>query len=87
MPSDNENILLLLGPREVIGQAIEWLIVTHDVSRDAAFEMLVQDSACANKKVREIAAGIVRQSKGLDLPSESAAETPVPPRQRGRADP
>ena len=84
MPSENENILLLLGPREVIGKAIEWLIATHDVSREDAFDMLVQDSAGEHRTVREIAAGIVRKSSGLGVPSQSETETP--PRQRGAAD-
>ncbi len=80
MSSENENILQLLGPREVIGQAIEWLIVTHGVSRDEAIEMLVQDSAGEHRTVREIAAAIVRKSSGLDSPSPTAGDNP--PRQR-----
>ena len=61
MPSEEENIIELLGPREVIGQAIELLMATSDVSRDAAFEILVQSSAHSHKRVREVAAAILQQ--------------------------
>ncbi|MEO7351962.1 MAG: ANTAR domain-containing protein [Marmoricola sp.] len=66
MSSDNENIIKLLGPREVIGQAIGLLMAQHDVDRDAAFAMLVQGSADSQEKVREVAATIVRQRSGDD---------------------
>jgi AmiR/NasT family two-component response regulator len=64
MPSDVENIIELLGPREVIGQAIHQLMDTHDVSRDAAFELLVQGSSNSHRKVRDIAAEIIQQRTG-----------------------
>lgn len=64
MTSDAENIIELLGPREVIGQAINLLMATEDVSRDAAFELLVQGSSGSHRKVREIAAEIVQQRRG-----------------------
>jgi AmiR/NasT family two-component response regulator len=64
MTSDVENIIELLGPREVIGQAIDALMVTDGVSRDAAFERLVQDSSADRRTVREIAAEIVQQRRG-----------------------
>jgi AmiR/NasT family two-component response regulator len=64
MPTDDENIIELLGPRRVIGQAIELLMASHDVSRDAAFEMLVEGSSGSHRKVREIAAAIVQQAGG-----------------------
>ncbi len=64
MPSDAENIIELLGPREVIGQAVNLLMDRNDVSRDAAFELLVQSSSGAHRRVRETAAEIIQQRKG-----------------------
>ena len=64
MTSDVESIIELLGPREVIGQAIDVLMDRDDVSRDAAFGLLVQDSSNAHRAVREIAAEIVQQRRG-----------------------
>lgn len=64
MSSGVENIIELLGPREVIGQAIDVLMSRDGVNRDAAFEVLVQRSSGSQRKVREIAAEIVRQRSG-----------------------
>ena len=64
MSSHDQNIIELLGPREIIGKAIELLMATCDVSRDAAFEMLVQDSSGSRRKVRDTAAAIVQQASG-----------------------
>jgi AmiR/NasT family two-component response regulator len=61
LSSDVQNIVELLGPREVIGQAIAWLMATNDVSRDAAFAMLVRHSTLSRQTVREVAAAIVAQ--------------------------
>jgi AmiR/NasT family two-component response regulator len=61
MTADVENIVELLGPREIIGQAITVLMARNGVSRDAAFEILVQDSSASKRKVRDIAASIVHQ--------------------------
>jgi AmiR/NasT family two-component response regulator len=61
MTADVENIVELLGPREIIGQAITLLMARNGVSRDAAFEILVQDSSASKRKVRDIAASIVHQ--------------------------
>ena len=63
MTSDVENIIDLLGPREVIGQAINLLMAHHDVNRDAAFEMWVHGSCGARQKVRDIAAEIVEKGQ------------------------
>jgi AmiR/NasT family two-component response regulator len=63
MPADVENIIELLGPRELIGQAIQVLMTEDDVSRDAAFEVLVQGSSSSHRKVREVALEIVQQRK------------------------
>ena len=61
MSSDNENIIDLLGPGEVIGQAIVLLMAERHVDRDGAFAILVQGSADSHEKVRDVAASIVRQ--------------------------
>jgi AmiR/NasT family two-component response regulator len=61
LSSDDPNIIELLGPREVIGQAIALLMATNEVSRDAAFSMLVRDSSLSRRTVREVAAAIVEQ--------------------------
>ena len=64
MAPEVENIIELLGPQEVIGQAIDLLMTRDDVSRDAAFELLVQSSSDAHRKVRETAAQIIEQRTG-----------------------
>ena len=64
MTSDVESIIELIGPREVIAQAIDVLMDRDDVNRDTAFELLVQNSAAARRTVREIAAEIVQQRMG-----------------------
>ena len=66
MPADDENIIDLLGPREVIGQAIGLLMAEHEVSRDAAFEILVQGSAGSHQRMRTVAERIVEQSRRSD---------------------
>jgi len=63
MATDLENIIELLGPREVIGQAINLLMAHHGMSRDAAFEMLVHGSCGSRRKVRDIAAEIVQEGQ------------------------
>ena len=65
MPSEDQNVIELLGPREVIGRAIDVLMATRDVNRDDAFEMLVQDSSGSHRKVRDTAAAIIQQADGL----------------------
>ena len=64
MPSDVETIIELLGPREVIGQAVDVLMARDDMTRDDAFELLVKGSSDSRRKVRVIAAEIVQQRKG-----------------------
>lgn len=64
MTGDVENIIELLGPREVIGRAIGLLMVQDGLSRDAAFERLVQRSSGSHRRVRETAAEIVEQRRG-----------------------
>ena len=59
MAEDVENIIERLGPRAVIGRAIDVLMDKDDVSRDAAFERLVERSADSHLRVREAAAEIV----------------------------
>jgi AmiR/NasT family two-component response regulator len=60
----DESVVELMGPRELIGQAIDVLIERHELSRDDAFEMLVQRSADSRHKVREVAETICRQRQG-----------------------
>jgi len=60
MSVEVENIIELLGPREVIGQAIDVLMTEQHVSRDAAFAQLVRGSTGSHKKLRDVAAEIVR---------------------------
>ncbi len=64
MSSDVDNIIELLGPREVIGQALALLMASYDVNRDTAFEMLVEGSSGSHLKVREFAATIVQPRAG-----------------------
>jgi AmiR/NasT family two-component response regulator len=61
MATNLENIVELLGPREVIGQAIDLLMARHDVSRDAAFAMLVHGSSGSRRKVRDVATEVVQR--------------------------
>lgn len=66
MSSETENIIEQLGPREVIGQAIDLLMDRDDVSRDAAFELLVAGSSESRRRVRDTAAEIIQQRTGSD---------------------
>lgn len=62
MSAETKNIIELMGPREVIGQAIALLMANHQVSRDAAFEMLVRGSSVSGQRVRKIAEQIIEQA-------------------------
>ena len=62
MRSDNDDIVESLGPREVIGRAVDLLCVEHEVSEAEAFEMLVRGFADSHETVRENAAVILRRS-------------------------
>jgi AmiR/NasT family two-component response regulator len=61
LSSDVQNIIELLGPREVIGQAIALLMARDQVSRDAAFAMLVRESSLSRRTVREVTAAMAGQ--------------------------
>jgi AmiR/NasT family two-component response regulator len=61
MTAEVENIIELMGPQELVGQAIQVLMTRDDVSRDAAFELLVRGSCSSRRRVRDIAAEIVQQ--------------------------
>ena len=63
MPSDAENIIELLGPREVIGQAIDVLMLRDALSRDDAFQLLVLAASDSRRKVVDTAADIIEQRK------------------------
>jgi AmiR/NasT family two-component response regulator len=64
MRTDVENIIELLGPREVITQAIHVLMATQDVSREAAIRQLFEGSYESHRAVREIAGAIILQRRG-----------------------
>ena len=64
MSSDAENMIELLGPRQVIGQAIDALMENDEMTRDDAFALLVQGSSASHRRVREVAAEIIQQRKG-----------------------
>jgi AmiR/NasT family two-component response regulator len=59
MASQVQNIIELLGPREVIRQAIAVLMEAEYASRDVAFAMSVRESCSSRRPVREVAAAIV----------------------------
>jgi AmiR/NasT family two-component response regulator len=63
VPSDAENIIELLGPREVIGQAIDVLMLRDALSRDDAFQLLVLAASDSRRKVVDTAADIIEQRK------------------------
>jgi len=66
LPSETEDIIERLGAREVIGRAVDLLMDRGDVSRDDAFELLVQGSSESHQKVHEKAAEIIQQRKGSE---------------------
>ena len=60
MPTEIVTIIKQRDPRQVIGEAIDLLMDTEDVSREAAFELLVQDSwSGPRRRVREAAAEMI----------------------------
>jgi AmiR/NasT family two-component response regulator len=61
LPRDDEHVTEALAARAVIGRAVELLMIREDVSRDAAFELLVQRSSGSQLKVREIGAEVAQQ--------------------------
>jgi len=63
VPSDAENIIELLGPREVIGQAIDVLMLRDALSRDDAFQLLVLAASDSRRKVVDTAADVIEQRK------------------------
>jgi AmiR/NasT family two-component response regulator len=64
MPADVEHSSEPLGPREVIAQAIDVVMDRDDVSRDAAIQLLFEDSSDSQRQVHEIAAEIMQQRRG-----------------------
>jgi hypothetical protein len=59
LSSDVQNIIELLGPREVIGRAIAVLMEREDLTRDVAFAQLVRESSRQRLTLRDVAAAIV----------------------------
>jgi AmiR/NasT family two-component response regulator len=64
MPAEVDSLLERLEPRKLIGRAVGLLMAREDVSRDTAFELLVQRSSDSRRNVRQAAADIVRQRGG-----------------------
>jgi AmiR/NasT family two-component response regulator len=58
----DEELIEALGPHETIGQAVALLCAEHGVDEVDAFEMLVKVSGESSRRVRKVAATIVRQS-------------------------
>jgi AmiR/NasT family two-component response regulator len=59
LSSDVQNIVELLGPREVIGRAIAVLMEREDLTRDVAFAQLVRESSRQRLTLRDVAAAVV----------------------------
>jgi len=62
MRADDDHLFEALGPREVIGRAVDLLCAEHEVSEAEAFEMLVRGSSDSHETVRENAAAVLRRS-------------------------
>ena len=58
----NENLIERLGPRGVIGQAVQLVMAQYGIGAGRAFEVLVHGSADSQRTVRAVAAAIVRRS-------------------------
>jgi GAF domain-containing protein len=69
-----------LQSRKVIGQAIGILMERHQMDEDRAFAFLVRASSHGNRKLRDIAQGLVNQTNAGALPPR---QNPHPPLTRG----
>jgi len=65
-----EHLQRALATRTVIGQAAGILIERHKVTADDAFRMLVTASSLTNRKLRDIARGLVRTGEMPGRPLE-----------------
>lgn len=59
MSTTSRKISQALGPREVIAKAVRILMASHDVSEDAALDLLVRSASESQVGVRETARRIV----------------------------
>jgi len=59
MSTTSEKISQALGPREVIARAVRILMDSHDVSEEAALDLLVRSASESDIGVRETARRIV----------------------------
>jgi GAF domain-containing protein len=66
-----------LGNRDVIGQAKGILIERHRITADAAFGVLSRVSQAENRKLAEIARGLVETGELPDVPGREATR-PTP---------
>ena len=59
MPSVDEHLVRAMGPREVIGLAVELLRKRHSTTEAAAFEMLADGYSDSQEVLREAAVATV----------------------------
>ena len=64
MSASSDTILQALGPREAIARAVSILMAKHDVSEEAALNLLVRSARETHVKIRETASRIVAESRG-----------------------
>jgi AmiR/NasT family two-component response regulator len=63
MSASSEKILQDLGPRQAIARAVAILMDTHQVSEEAALDMLVRHASESHGKIRDTARRIVAESQ------------------------
>ena len=63
MSTTSRRISQALGPREVIARAVRVLMASHDVSEEAALDLLVRGASESDIGVRETARRIVASSR------------------------
>jgi len=63
MSTTSKKISQALGPREVIARAVHILMASHDVSEEAALDLLVRSANESQVGVRETARRIVASSR------------------------
>jgi len=63
MSTTSRRISQALGPREVIARAVHVLMATHDVTQEAALDLLVRSASESEIGVRETARRIVASSR------------------------
>ena len=63
MSTTSRRISQALGPREVIARAVRVLMAGHDVTQEAALDLLVRSASESEIGVRETARRIVASSR------------------------